>query len=621
VTGLFRRGRRAGLSGPRRNWLIAGGFIAIGLVIVGAFAALRLASIARDLRKARTLIESASTDVEQGRLGPARGALSEAQTILVRANGDLYGQPELELVGWLPAVGENLDSLQQSVSVALQLVDGGSRLLAITQPLEDSAGKLEVSLHKGAIPLQPVIDVQRVAQELAQVLPAKAEEPSKRHLVGAIADLQDRIFEQAGRRRTQLDNVSRALSILTDMSGGNGPRRYLIAVANTAEMRGAGGMILSYGVLQSENGTFTLGDFGPIDDIALDFPLATPVTIPPDYLARWQGLEPTRLWRNTTMSPDFQLAAPIMAAMFQQRTELPVNGVIQIDPAGLAAMLEGTGPVEVPTVGLVSAADVVDLTINRAYIDFPNRDQRQEVSADVAKATFQALIDGDFGSLRPFGTALFKAAAARHLIFSTSVPNVADQVRFFGADGALTDPAHQDAAVLTVQNVGKNKLDYYVDTSLALSGNRPAGAAGSITAAVTVTNSTPEGISSEYVTGPSVRGLPYALYRGIVSLYVPTGTTVAGAEGSDSPPSVTTEGGRTVVTYDISLPAGETSTVTLQLNLVPRAPGRPYSVIVIPVGRVRPTTVSVDIALGDGRRAQVGPVALEQVTIVLPRAA
>jgi len=73
--------------------------------------------------------------------------------------------------------------------------------------------------------------------------------------------------------------------------------------------------------------------------------------------------------------------------------------------------------VDVPSVGQVSAANVVDITINRAYIDFPNRDQRQEVSADVAKVAFHALIDGDFGSLRPFGTALFRPrGASSHLL-------------------------------------------------------------------------------------------------------------------------------------------------------------------------------------------------------------
>jgi hypothetical protein len=486
--------------------------------------------------------------------------------------------------------------------------------------LEDSAGKLEVSLHHGAIPLQTVVDVQREAQALSEVLPAPAEEPSRKHLVGTVSDLQQRIFDEATRRRSQLDNVSRALTIMTDMSGGNGPRRYLIAVANTAEMRGAGGMILSYGVLESADGTFTLGQFGPIDELALDTAVdPATLNLPSDYLARWQDLEPTKLWRNTTLSPDFQLDAPVMSAMFTAKTGLPVNGVIQIDPAGLAAILEGTGPVEVPTVGQVSAADVVDLTINRAYIDFPNRDQRQEVSAEVAKAAFHALIDGDFGSLRPFGTALLKTAAARHLVFYASSPVVAAQVRFFGADGGLTDPAAQDSVLLTVQNVGKNKLDYYLDTSLSLSGTRPAGATGSITATVTVTNSTPEGISAEYVTGPTVRGRPYALYQGIVSLYVPTGTTIAGSQGSDLPPLLTTEAGRTLVTYDVSLPAGTASTVTLQLSLVPRPSGRPYSVIVIPVGRVRPTAVSVDLDLGDGRRVQAGLAPLEKVAIVAPR--
>jgi len=600
--------------------LIAGGFFAVILVIVGALAAIRLASIASDLRHARSLIQTAGVDIEQGQLGPARGALTEAEQILVKTNNDLYGQPELELVGWLPVVRENLDSLQNSVTVALQMVDGGNRLLQITQPLENAQGHLDVSLHQGAIPLQAVQQVQREAQDLTDALPPVNEKPSKSLLIGPVGDLQDRIYTEAARRRTQLDNVSRALTILADMSGGNGDRRYLIAVANTAEMRGAGGMILSYGVLTSSGGKFTLGDFGGIDDLAI--PTAVdPATLhlPADYLARWQGLEPTRLWRNTTLAPDFQLDAPVMAAMFTRKTGLPVNGVIQIDPAGLAAILAGTGPVDVPSVGLVSADNVVDETINRAYIDFPDRDQRQEVSADVAKAAFHALIDGDFGSLRPFGTALFKAAAARHLLFYTSVTDVAAQSHFFGADGALADPSLQDTAILTVQNVGKNKLDYYVDTSLSLTGTRAIGTPGSLTATITVTNSTPEGLTSEYITGVPVRGQPYALYKGIVSLYLPTGTTLVSSQGSDLPPLLTTEAGRTLVGYDISVPAGASSTVTLQLNLVPRPAGKPYAFAFAPIGRVRPTTIDVDIDLGDGRRARLGVSALDKVTVVSPQ--
>lgn len=614
MPGFGRRRRRALSRSGRVAFAVAGIGFAV-LVVIGGFAAYRIVTVANDLRRARTLIDSAGSDIEQGRLGPARDALAQSEDLLIQATGRLHGQPELDLIEWLPVVGDNLTSLRQSVTVALQLVDGGHQLLDITKPLENAEGKLEVSLHHGAIPLSAVEAAQREAHALATALPTT--EPSRARLIGPVADIQRRVYAEAQRRRQQLDNVTRALSILSDMSGASPPRRYLIAVANTAEMRGAGGMILSYGVLESNNGTFSLGDFGSIDELELDSPVdPAALKLPADYLARWAGFEPTQLWRSVTLAPDFKLAAPVMEAMFTKKTGLPVDGVIQIDPAGLAAVLEGTGPVEVPSVGQVTADNVVDLTINRAYIDFPNRDQRQEISSDVAKATFHALIDGDFGSLRPFGTALFNAAAARHLMFFSNAPVTENQVNFFGADGALPEPDARDSAILTVQNVGKNKLDYYVDTSLALTGTRRAGDIGSMTAVVTVANTTPPGVQSEYVTGPPVRGQPYATYKGVVSLYLPSGTTLAGSDGSASPPTLITEAGRTLVTYDVDLPAGASSVVTLDLTLVPRPRNDPYQMVVVPIGRVRPTVVAVDIDLGDGRRATRAASPLDKETAV-----
>jgi hypothetical protein len=138
-----------------------------------------------------------------------------------------------------------------------------------------------------------------------------------------------------------------------------------------------------------------------------------------------------------------------------------------------------------------------------------------------------------------------------------------------------------------------------------------------VTATVTIANTTPLGIPSEYVTGIVPRGAPYALYRGIVSLYVPTGTTLTGSDGSELPARVTTESGRTVVTYDVVLPAGGTSTVTLQLSLVPRAAGA-YTLVAVPVGRVRPTNLAVDLDLGDGRRVRRDMSPVEKVSVISP---
>ncbi len=409
--------------------------VVIGLVLAcGALAAFRLIVVGRELRESRDLILRAASDVQSGHLAAARSELARAQALLTSANGRLYGEPEFDLLSWAPVVHQNLESLRGSVGVALELVSGGNRLLALTRPLENANGDLGVPLRKGTIPVETVTAVQREVEDLSSALPVPSERPSTSFLLSPVADLQRVVYGEAEGRRSQFAGLSRALRILSELSGGNGSRRYLIVVANTAEMRGAGGMPLSYGVLESSGGTFTLGAFGNIDELALDSPLdPAKLDLPQDYLDRWSGQQPTFLWRNTTLAPELGFDAPVIEAMFTTKTGLAVNGVIQVDPAGLAAILKGTGPVEIPELGSVTADSVVDLTVNRAYIDFPERDQRQEILGDVARVAFEALVNGDFESLRPLGDAVFDAVQQRHIIFLPDSRAVRDATAFFQA--------------------------------------------------------------------------------------------------------------------------------------------------------------------------------------------
>src|SRR4051794_5457888 len=157
VSMLPRRGRRrAPASGSRRVvlWLVAvvGGV----LLLAGVASGVRLLAITRDLRTSRDLINQASADIVQGRLANARSELVRAQRLLVGANSRLYNSPDLEVIGWVPVVHQNLASMRTSVGVALRLVSGGNDLLTLTQPLENAQGKLEIPLRNGTIPLQIV---------------------------------------------------------------------------------------------------------------------------------------------------------------------------------------------------------------------------------------------------------------------------------------------------------------------------------------------------------------------------------------------------------------------------------------------------------------------------------
>jgi len=586
-----------------RRWL---GFLALGLVVLAlacGLALLRVARSGQDLRKAQDFVQSAATAIEDGRLADARAALDEAQSLVLRANNDLYSAIELQLIGWVPVARENLESLRDSVGLAATVIDGGRRILDAATPLESPAGQFEVSLSDGTIPLDAVSKAQTEITALAVQLPSRVPSTEPRFLLGETRELRTAVYAEAAARRVQLDVLGHGLRLLEQLAGGDGPRRYLIAVANTAEMRGSGGMVLNYGVLEGSNGVIDLTAFGRIDELVLDSPVSSDL-VPADYLARWNGFDPLLRWRQANLAGDFTVVAPVLEAMYTAATGQPVDGVIQIDPAGLAAVLDGVGPVVVPELGEVRGDNVVALTLNDAYVRFPGVEDRSDVLGDVAEAAFRRLVDGEIPSLRTLATRLAEAGAARHLLMHATGTRAQNELVSFGADGAYPADEEADAMALTVQNLSGNKLDYYLDTELRLTGSLAAGDVGAIEAEVVLTNTAPvDARRPVYIFGPGPTDTPLraGVARSLVTLYLPLGSSLEGVSGAAlvQPAVSGTEAGRPFVSFTVDVGAGDAQSVTLQLRTAP-SPAGEEALTVVPSPRVRPTTLRVDIATAGG---------------------
>jgi len=594
-----------------RTLLWTVGILVLVLGAAGLVAALRFRQAASDLRTARDILRRVEVEVSDGRLAEARSELGNAQNVIARANNRVYGGVEFDLIDWLPVVHQNVRALRSSVGLAYTMVNGGAQILTSAKSLQGPTGRLEVSLTKGSIPLSTVVDTEQATAQLASSLPGKAQKLDSNLLIGPVAKLQRSVRDEATKRRTQLEVLARGMALLDDMAGASGPRHYLIAVANTAEERGAGGMVLSYGELDAADGKFTLGKFEHVDALP---PVAKPVgtTLPDDYRQRWDGYPYATNFRQATLGADFPTVAPVLGQLYTASSGKAVDGVIQIDPAGLAAIVANTGPVDVPGLGQVTAQDLVDYSVNRAYFQFPDRDQRQSVLGDVARAAFDKLLSGEYPSLRRLASDLSDSVAGRHILMWTDDEVAATQLRFFDADGALP-PASSNYLALTVQNMSGNKLDYYLGTSLDVhSVAAPAGDGRRfVDVAVRVANDAPPDGTLRYVFGPFTPNLKRGRYHGVVSLYVPTGTAFRGADGpSSTPPAVYTEGGREVVSFEIDTDAGRADTFVLHLALLPVSSDA-SSLLLVPQARIRPTRVTV--ALDQGRAGMVrGDVVLDQ---------
>ena len=215
------------------------------------------------------------------------------------------------MVRAIPVLGGNLVELREAVALATQLSSGGLNILTAAQPLEGASGRLDIPLASGAIPLPAVQATQLAAEQLIGSLPELDDlQEGTPFLFGPVQTLHDRVYEEAERRLVQLHNLVDGLALVSEMSGGAGDRFYLIAVANTAEMRGSGGMVLSYGALVGQDGDFELLDFERIDDLQLKKPVERTFLpdLPEDYLRRWDGFDPcccgaTPTWPRTSRSP------------------------------------------------------------------------------------------------------------------------------------------------------------------------------------------------------------------------------------------------------------------------------------------------------------------------------
>lgn len=592
--------------GPRKVTLRRIVFVVaiLGVVSVPAvLGALNLASAARSLDRAENLISGVSGALKDGRIEDARALLSSARSDVNDANESLRST-SLALAAVMPVIGQNLTSLQDSVELAAVAVHGGERILDSAASLEGPDGTLEVSLSQGTVPVEEIASARLQMSKLLAQLPGQFEPETSRLLFPPVKRAHDLVGAELASLRLELERLDRGLVLLSDLVGADRPSRYLLAVSNTAEMRGSGGMVLNYGVLEGHDGVVDLADFGRVEELQVQVPVPpSDAGLPDDYVERWEGFDVTREWRNATMSADLRTVAPVLEAMYRRATGRTVDGVIQIDPGGLAAVLAAVGPVEVPEVGTVTSENVQALVLNDAYRLFPGVEERTDILGDVAEAAFTRLVEGEFPSVRTLAEQISDAVAARHIIVHAARSDVQTAVEYFGASGALPDMSTLDTMHLTVQNLSGNKLDYYVDTSVEIVGERPTGEIGALQVTITVENTAPRGETvPRYIFGPYGDLLSAGVYRSAVSLYLPTGTSLTGSSGAPFilEPRMLTEGGRAVAGYWIDVAAGETSTVTLDLRLPPVPEDGGYELTIVPSPRVRPTTYNVGIATDDG---------------------
>jgi hypothetical protein len=400
------------------------------------------------------------------------------------------------------------------------------------------------------------------------------------------------LAELAGRAQ----GLAVAAAVGPDVMGFEGDRRYLVAVQNNAEARASGGIVGAYGLLSAHNGKPVLETFGP--DTELRGVPRNAIDLGDEWRRRYDALGAARDWREVTATPDFPTAAKMMLALWAAtHGGQKLDGVISIDPPGLADILEATGPLPSTTGGQLTYKNVVARTLSEAYSLFPDKAQRSEVLSDDAEATFKALTTGA-GDSMVLGERMGHAVLAGHLKLYVIRPELQRQLETTAVASALPATASPYLSVIT-QDGNNDKLSYYLRREIGYrglilstqldfgSGKGPEPQeAGIVT--VRLRNTAPASGLPDYVAPATNLAthepIPRGRMRVSVSVYLGRYGQLDGATLNGEKISVTseTEQGMAVLTTAVDIDPG--GTVTLVFNVVqPTQIGHPLLVLQQPL--------------------------------------
>ncbi|WP_182113094.1 DUF4012 domain-containing protein [Actinotalea sp. JY-7876] len=539
-------------------------------VAASAWLAFRGVQVASALGAAATEVRALEASVADGDLDAAAVHLPDLRS---HAAAALAGteDPVWRAASVLPGLGTQLRAVT-AVTRALDLVAGDVvPALAEVASLVDPEALAPVD---GAVDLGPLV-AARPAIAAAAAAAAEADALVRgipdRGLVAPLATAVQEVRGPVGDAARLLSGAEEAVTLLPPMLGADGPRDYLLLVLNPAELRKGGGIVASVAVLHADAGRVELQEY--VASQALAGPGRSGATLGADEVAVHGPLLGS-IMQNATMTPDFPRAAEIAVELWRDADGRPVDGVLAVEPAALAHLLEATGPVTTPDGTVLDADGVVRALLHDSYARYPDPDDADAFFGDAAAAVFDRLLTGPADATR-LGGALGAAVAERRVAVWSAHEAEQEVLAASPAGGAFFGAgAAHDAGVFLDDGTG-TKLGYFLETDVRITCQEAASDGGSAraTVAVVLTSTVPADPS---VLPPYMRfyGAP-ELSDGVVTtnltVYGPVGGGVAdlrrGAAALGA--ARAEEAGRQAAVVPVVLAPGESVTVEAAVDLPP----------------------------------------------------
>lgn len=393
-------------------------------------------------------------------------------------------------------------------------------------------------------------------------------------LVAPIASRLDAFDEELTKAGRNVTLGAQAVEVAPELLGGKGVRHYFVAFMTPSEARGLDGFIGSYGELTVDQGRISLSRSGPIADLNAKIPPRGRQLVGlGDYLARYGGFGPADHFEDVSYSPDFPTVANVIAQLYPQAGGDRIDGVLGLDPYGLAALLRFTGPIDVPALPQpLTEANAADVLLKGQYDIFGSGGSREitrhDFLQDALTLSFSRLVNTSLPGPAALSAALDPQVRQGRFLFWSNHPGDQALLRRVRLDGSFPPAAGGDVLAVTTQNDAPNKIDPYLSRRIDDQVTYDPGT-GRVHGTLTVTlhNEAPaSGLPPDVLGSFPGSGLRNGTNRTWVSIYTPFGLAGATQDGKSLTMGSAPEFGVNAYSAYVNVPAKTTVTLVLELD-------------------------------------------------------
>jgi|GEM_PF-1506625 len=323
--------------------------------------------------------------------------------------------------------------------------------------------------------------------------------------------------------RDVIDQMGRLNGVLVDTLGYDTPKRYLFIFQNNYELRGSGGFMGSYALIDVKNGKIENIEMPGGGTYDLQGSL-TALIEPPKPLQlindRWE-------FQDANWWADWPTSAKKIQWFYERSGGSSVDGVIAFDTTFMESLLKLTGPIGLPKYKVtIDENNFVNETLTQVEVKYDRQENKpKQFLADLMPEMISRLTNKTSSDPLSIFDAVRRGLNEKHLLIYRNDTKTEKALYSLGWAGNITKlKPNADGLLVVYTNIAGQKTDGVMDNSVSHSVN--VGADGAMTVDLDITR-THNGIKGDMFTG--VRNVSY------VRVYVPRGSIFVSATGFEQP--------------------------------------------------------------------------------------